>query len=77
MDIAPDPPQKRKRLVNLTTPIDVAAYWNDNNVPPLNKIALIKFGRTLELDQTKSDAEKYRLLQAQILVIESMSGDRS
>ena len=51
--------------MKLTTPIDVAAtvaaYWNDQTVPAMNKVQLIKFGRTLDLDQTKSLLEKVRV----------------
>ena len=79
MDIAPDPPsQKRKRPVNSTTPaIDVAAYLNDDSVPVMNKVQLLKFGRDLDLDQSISLLEKYRLLQAWVVLNESMSGDTS
>jgi hypothetical protein len=77
MDIAPDPASKRNTQVN-STPTDVAAtavaaYWNNNTVPVMNKIQLLKFGRTLELDPTKSLLEKYRLLQEWIVFNESMS----
>ena len=63
------------------TPTDVAAtavaaYWNDNTVPVMNKIQLLKFGKTLELDPTKSMTEKHRLLQEWV-VNESMSGNTS
>ena len=60
-----------------TTPTDVAAYWNDDTVPVMNKIQLIKFGRNLDGDQTKSVLEKYRLLQEWVVLNESMSGDTS
>ena len=68
--------------MNLTTLIDaaaatVAAYWNDETVPAMNKVQLMKFGRTLDLDQTKFLLEKYRLLQEWVGLHESMSGDTS
>ena len=64
--------------MNLNTPIDVAVatavagFWNDDTVPIMNKIQLLKFGRTLDLDPTKPMSEKVRLIQE--WVNESVSG---
>ena len=53
--------------------IDVAAYWNDAKIPVMNKIALLKFGETLELDPTKSMSEKLRLIKEWIVFNQSMA----
>ena len=68
--------------MDLTSSIDVAAatvaaYWNDETVPIMNKVQLIKFGRNLDDDQTKSLLEKYRLLQEWVVLHESRSEDTS
>ena len=55
--------------------IAVAAYWNDNTVPVMNKIQLLKFGRLLDLDQTKTVLEKSRLLHEWVVLNGFMSGD--